>query len=216
MDNIFYCYNDGADSDYGSAPPAFGGKLISGPPMYSFMKYGNGGDPQNFVETYRYMNGLDSRGSPLPNGTRYAVPGDPVTATGDIDFNSSDRRMLATFGPLTFAPGDTQEIFFKLAVGHSYDRLTSITRLKEILNFNPPSFEDTCCIGIRGDIDGNGDGNSVIDMTYLINNMFRGGPASPCPREADLNNDGRSATILDLTFIIDDLYRGGPSPGGCY
>ncbi len=218
LDNIFFCYNDGADSDYGSAPPAFGGKLISGPPMYSFMRYINGTDPQTFVWTYQYMNGLDaSRGGiPLPNGSRYAVPGDPVTGLGDIDTNSTDVRMMATFGPLTFAPGDTQEIFFKLAVGHSYDRLTSITRLKEILNFNPPSFEDTCCIGIRGDIDGNGDGNSVIDMTYLINNMFRGGPASPCPREADLNNDGRSATILDLTFIIDDLYRGGPSPGGCY
>ncbi len=211
LDNIFFCYNDGADSDYGSAPPAFGGKLISGPPMYSFMKYRNGTDPLSYRWTYQYMNGLDASqgGVPLANGTRYAVPGDPVSGIGDIDFNSSDRRMMATFGPLTFAPGDTQEILIKIGVGQGDDPLSSITKLKEVLNFDP------CCIGIRGDIDGNGDDNSVIDMTYLIDNMFRGGPASPCPREADLNNDGLSATILDLTFIIDDIYRGGPSPGGC-
>ena len=217
IDNIFYCYNDGADSDYGSAPPAFGGKLISGPPMYSFMRYINGTDPQSLTWTYQYMNGLDaSRGGiPLPNGTRYAVPGDPVTGLGDIDTNSTDVRMMATFGPLTFAPGDTQEIVFKLAVGHSNDYLSSITRLKEILNFNPPSFEDTCCIGIRGDIDGDGDDNGVLDLTYLIDYIFRGGPAPLCPREADLNNDGLSATILDLTSIIDDIFRGAPSPGNC-
>ncbi len=140
LDNIFFCYNDGADSDYGSAPPAFGGKLISGPPMYSFMKYRNGTDPLSYQWTYQYMNGLDASqgGIPLANGSRYAVPGDPVSGIGDIDFNSSDRRMMATFGPLTFAPGDTQEIVFKLAVGHGDSHLSSITELKEILNSVPP------------------------------------------------------------------------------
>ena len=140
LDNIFFCYNDGADSDYGSAPPAFGGKLISGPPMYSFMKYINGTDPQNFTWTYQYMNGLDASqgGIPLANGTRYAFPGDPVSGIGDIDINPTDVRMMATFGPLTFAPGDTQEIVFKLAVGDGDSPLSSITELKEILNSVPP------------------------------------------------------------------------------
>ncbi|MCH8027454.1 MAG: dockerin type I repeat-containing protein, partial [candidate division Zixibacteria bacterium] len=140
LDNIFFCYNEGADSDYGSAPPAFGGKLISGPPMYSFMKYRNGTDPLSYQWTYQYMNGLDASqgGIPLANGTRYAVPGDPVSGIGDIDFNSSDRRMMATFGPLTFTPGDTQEIVFKLAVGDGDSPLSSITELKEILNSVPP------------------------------------------------------------------------------
>lgn len=72
-----------------------------------------------------------------------------------------------------------------------------------------------CCIGIRGDIDGNGADNDVFDMTYLIDAMFRGGPAPPCPTEADLDGDGNPATVLDLTFIIDDVFRGGPAPGGC-
>ena len=88
------------------------------------------------------MNGLDASqgGIPLENGSRFAVPGDPVTGIGDLDFNSSDRRMMATFGPLTFAPGDTQKIVFKLAVGDRDSHLSSITELKEILN-SVPSIE---------------------------------------------------------------------------
>ena len=69
---------------------------------------------------------------------------------------------------------------------------------------------------IRGELDGDSDDTTVIDLNYMVDFMFRGGPAPPCPVEADLNFDGQFATILDLTFIIDDLYRGGPSPGNCY
>ena len=72
-----------------------------------------------------------------------------------------------------------------------------------------------CCQGVRGDINGDGTHNSVLDMSYLIETIFRGGPTSPCPQEADLNSDGNPATILDLTFIVDDIFRGGPAPGGC-
>ena len=217
LNDIFFCYNDGSDSDYGSAPPVFGGKLISGPPMYSFMHYFNA-SPVNYRWTYQYMNGLVAwqGGTPLANGTRYASPGDPVTGIGDVDNYSSDKRMMASFGPLTFAPGDTEQIIIKLGVGQGEDPLSSITSLKEVLNFNPPSFEDTCCIGIRGDIDGNGNDNSFFDLVYLIDYIFRGGPAPPCPIEADLNFDGRSATALDLVYIIDDIFRGAPSPGPCY
>lgn len=72
-----------------------------------------------------------------------------------------------------------------------------------------------CCLGIRGDADGNGIDNTVLDLTYIINDIFRGGPPSLCPEEADLDGDGTPATVLDLTFIINDIYRGGPSPGAC-
>ena len=211
LNDIFFCYNYGPDSDYGTRVPAFGGKLIEGPPMYSFVKFEQGLAPQDARWTYRYMNGLEGwSGNPLANGTRYMLPGDPVTGTGDLDQNSSDRRMFVSFGPINFAPNDTQQIIIKLGVGQDDDPISSITSLKEILNF------DNCCDGIRGDIDGDGDDNSVIDLNYLVDYMFRGGPAPICRVEADLNFDGQFATILDLTFIIDDLYRGGPSPGGCY
>jgi hypothetical protein len=163
LNDIFFSYNDGLDEVYGLPAPAVGGKLLEGPivpsvgntayvdgqpipdhknvRMFSFMKIINGTDSQSPTWTYQYMNGLDASqgGVPLANGTRYAVPGDPVLGIGDLDFNSSDRRMMATFGPIDFAPNDTQQILFKLAVGQGHDQLSSITELKNILNFVPGS-----------------------------------------------------------------------------
>jgi len=162
LEDIWFCYNsDNNDAGhYGATPPAVGFKILSGPivpspgdtadfdgapvpghrnlPMTSFQKYINGTDPINFMESYNYMRGLNADGSPLPNGTNYAVPGDPVTGVGDLDFNPSDRRMMGTCGPVTLMPGDSQYIFIKMAVGHGDDRLTSITLMKELLNSPEP------------------------------------------------------------------------------
>ena len=72
-----------------------------------------------------------------------------------------------------------------------------------------------CCVGSRGDINGDNNIANVIDLTYLIDNIFRGGPGSGCPSEADLNDDGNVASILDLTYLIDFIFRGGPLPPNC-
>jgi hypothetical protein len=72
-----------------------------------------------------------------------------------------------------------------------------------------------CCIGVRGDFNGDGIENNILDLTFIIDDIFRGGPAAACPAESDLNGDGILANILDLTYIIDDIFRGGPPPGPC-
>lgn len=72
-----------------------------------------------------------------------------------------------------------------------------------------------CCIGIRGDLNSDGKDNTVEDLTFMIDRIFRGGVPAACPEEADVNEDGTPSTVLDLTFLIDDIFRGGPSPGGC-
>jgi len=67
----------------------------------------------------------------------FPLSGDPVTRRGFIDglgvnysFAESDRRILISSGPFTFAPGDTQEVVFAFVAGHGADRLSSITHLK--------------------------------------------------------------------------------------
>jgi hypothetical protein len=73
-----------------------------------------------------------------------------------------------------------------------------------------------CCVGIRGDV--NGDGAlmpNILDLTYLVDYIFRGGPKPPCPKEADVNSDAAVANILDLTYLVDFIFRGGPPPGPC-
>ena len=162
------------------------------------------------------MNGLDAAfgGTPLANGTRYMHPGDPVSAMGDIDNNSSDRRMMGSFGPIDFAPNDTQVIIVKLGVGQGDNQLTSITHLIEVLN-NVILPGEICCTGNRGDFNMDGSDADVLDLTYLVDFIFRGGPVPFCPSEADVNFDDSSSNILDLIFLVDFIYRGGPPPGGC-
>jgi len=72
-----------------------------------------------------------------------------------------------------------------------------------------------CCIGIKGDFNGDGTDNGILDLNFLVNDIFRGGPSATCPEETDLNGDGQLAGILDLNFMVNDIFRGGPSPGPC-
>jgi len=61
-----------------------------------------------------------------------------------------------------------------------------------------------------GDVNANGSIN-ILDATYLINYLYRGGPAPPYEELADVNNNG-SINILDVTYLIAYLYKGGVAP----
>ncbi|MFQ5526155.1 MAG: PA14 domain-containing protein [Thermoanaerobaculia bacterium] len=58
--------------------------------------------------------------------------------------------------------------------------------------------------------DANGDGVlTVLDVFYLINSFFAGGPAPM--GDADANGDG-SVTIADIFYLINFFFGGGPPP----
>lgn len=62
--------------------------------------------------------------------------------------------------------------------------------------------------------DGNGDGRLDIgDPIYLINFLFRDGPAFPCEDSGDANDDGL-LDLSDATFVIGYLFLGGDPPPG--
>jgi hypothetical protein len=58
---------------------------------------------------------------------------------------------------------------------------------------------------------------NILDITYLINYLYRGGPQpvdwnlDPLPCTGDINGD-TLVNILDITYMINYLYRGGPPP----
>nr|MBN2276904.1 M6 family metalloprotease domain-containing protein [candidate division Zixibacteria bacterium] len=61
-----------------------------------------------------------------------------------------------------------------------------------------------------GDADGSGAVN-ILDVTFLINYLYKGGPA-PDPEEAADVNHSLSINILDATYLINYLYKSGPAP----
>jgi len=72
-----------------------------------------------------------------------------------------------------------------------------------------------CCIGNRGDCNFDGTDSNILDLTFVVDRIFRGGPPAVCPEEADLNSDGATTNILDLTYLVDRIFRGGPPAGPC-
>jgi len=73
-----------------------------------------------------------------------------------------------------------------------------------------------CCDGIRGDYDGDGEDADILDLTFLVDYIFRNSAIQgDCPDESDINSDGASSNILDLTHLVDWIFRAGPVPGPC-
>jgi hypothetical protein len=72
-----------------------------------------------------------------------------------------------------------------------------------------------CCIGITGDLDADGSDHTILDLTFLINQIYRGGPDPICLKEGDLDGDGQPLHVLDLTYMINKIFRGGPNPVSC-
>ena len=72
-----------------------------------------------------------------------------------------------------------------------------------------------CCIGNRGDANDDGADANILDLTFLVDYIFRSGQFPNCPNEADFNSDASFPNILDLTFAVDRIFRGGPAPGPC-
>jgi len=153
--SLGYVYNStNNDGGYGSAPPALGYDFFQGPKvgssrlgLVSFNKYINGTDPQNSVETFNYMKGLNPDGSvvvdPFGVETRYNVAGDPVSPTPGswLDTAPADRRFLMSAGPFTMAPGDTQEVVVGIVIGQGADRLSSISALRFNDEFAQDAFD---------------------------------------------------------------------------
>ena len=63
---------------------------------------------------------------------------------------------------------------------------------------------------IKGDANDDGDIN-ILDLTYMVDYIFRSGPA-PAPFLAGDANCDDNSNILDLTYLVDYIFRGGPIP----
>jgi hypothetical protein len=182
----FFAYNSGIDAIYDPDFPVWGGKILSGPVvpspgdtaifdghplpgyrnlrMSSFCRLINGEDPQSFKETYLSMQGYRKLGGimkpaidPYGHVTKYVFSGDPVTGAGWLDELPNDRRVFTTVGPMTFNPGDSQQVVIKLAAYAAPDLQTAMTELRHALDsaavvVNPPP-DFVGCDSVRVTVD---------------------------------------------------------------
>jgi hypothetical protein len=65
-----------------------------------------------------------------------------------------------------------------------------------------------------GDVTFDGELIDISDVVYLINYIYKAGPAPPHPISADVNNaiPDRIIDIEDVMYLINYLYRFGPAP----
>lgn len=66
---------------------------------------------------------------------------------------------------------------------------------------------------IRGDCDGDGTINALVDVLYLLAFGFQGGPPPPCDDASDVDDDGMQNPLVDgLYLLATGFIFGSPDP----
>ena len=133
------------------------------------------------------------------------------STSGDPDSNYIDLNTVAFYGSFKMGPKDTL-VFVKI-LATTKGQQTGKT-LSQIVTDARAWIQSrrgmgNCC-NLPGDANNNGVLNS-LDVTYLINFLFKQGSRPPCKAEGDANGNG-SINSLDVTYIINKLFKSGPAP----
>ncbi|MEW5923696.1 MAG: dockerin type I repeat-containing protein [Candidatus Zixiibacteriota bacterium] len=139
------------------------------------------------IENNRAMTGLVSAGS----SENYQMLRD-VMSGGAIDAGSETFGMKATLGQAAAGPAESES--FKMSQGYWEDYGSS---------------GGGCC-NVAGDANNN-DAVNILDVTFIISYLYKGGSAPVCSDKADANGNN-VINILDVTFLITYLYKGGSAP----
>jgi Dockerin type I domain/Beta-propeller repeat len=155
----------------------------------------------------------------------------PVTVGPDLTSNRGGDAFVAKVNAAGtalvycgFIGGSEIDVGLGIAVNGSGAYVTGYTASTEgtfpvtggpDLSFNGGSFDafvvkivENCAGKPKGDVNGDGTVN-VLDVFYLINYLFAGGPAPLC--SGDVNGDG-TTNAGDIFYLINFLFAGGPPP----
>jgi len=84
---------------------------------------------------YAALAGMRTNGMPFIDPhtsapTNFVFSGDPARGEGWLDDVPGDKHMISSAGPLTFAPGDTQQVVIATTIGQGYDHHNSVRELR--------------------------------------------------------------------------------------
>jgi hypothetical protein len=146
----------------------------------------------------------------------YGPPEDPLlfaaVGFGDSRLLPGDSGLYCRMFYHVSGPGT---LTFRTAV-HSSWGPTSMIAIVDPVSINWPaagevgSFNVTEVPPQRGDINCD-DRRNVTDIIYLINYLFKDGPAPSFIETGDVNCDGK-VTISDAVYLVNYLFKGGPPP----
>ena len=147
-----------------------------------------------------------------------------ATAEGGTNPDSmfNDLNMVSVYGKFDIATTDTL-VFVKIlttTTGGTAGITENVNKARAWIAARPEIFswperiEPLTCCELAGDVNHNALVN-ILDITYLIAYLYKGGPPPPCLDEADFQPNC-IINILDITYLIAYLYKGGPAPQcGC-
>lgn len=137
----------------------------------------------------------------------------------EVDFELADDLAFANVLVLATIDGNSFTPVSPLAVTDTalyYWRVTP-TGSRDPGDIYPINILADCCIGTRGNVDGDqGDNVNIADLTFLVAYLFAGGLEPSCPDEANVNSAPEGTiNIADLTFLVAYLFGGGSAPANC-
>jgi hypothetical protein len=94
-----------------------------------------------------------------------------------------------------------------------------MVKAKDVWNFetswSPVTEVEVFCCLVRGDAKHDNQLILVDDIVYLVDHLFKGGPAPVCPEEGDAKADNGLILVDDIVYLVDHLFKGGPAPSDC-
>ncbi|MFH2035569.1 MAG: dockerin type I repeat-containing protein, partial [Candidatus Zixiibacteriota bacterium] len=155
--------------------------------------------PERDVRIFIQHDNLDNFSFSNEKGTAIGVITDTILDTAWYECLDWDGDVCLFYQEVSSGPADSF---------HCCDTLLSAHL--DTSNVKIESGMLTVLFGICGDVNCNGSVN-ILDITYLISYLYKGGPV-PCEAwRADVNSNG-AVNILDITYLISYLYKGGPDP----
>jgi len=160
--------------------------------------------------------------SPPPNLQVAHAPGGIALNWGkvldeDFDFFYIYRDTVSSF---TLSPGkrikttsDTTVVDSVSEQGKTY--FYRATAVDFSGNEGPSSNEATAgplCTDKAGDANGSGGAPNLTDIIYLVNYVFKGGPAPSPLCQGDANGSGGAPNLTDIIYLVNYVFKGGPAP----
>jgi len=135
---------------------------------------------------------------------RLTITMDANGGEGNVPLAPGDGPIVNLYFETTNLTG-TADIRVESYTGHALDCSSMYA------DFLPETVLGTLTVGICGDADGDGVGPLVDDLVYLVDYIFKGGPA-PDPLYLSDVNGIPGILVDDLVYLVDYIFKGGPEP----